>query len=151
MYKIKRWIGALIAVLFALLFIFCIKGMHLSRFSDIEGKRAFFLDSASSQGLQKVELSLMDVIRIKGECVQTDKTTYTGGRYLSNEELAQEIAQKYRAEIMFFEEACGIVSYYAYTGAWADSVFLYGRKVNLHIAVDADKVTIGTPMVFGGY
>ena len=151
MYKIKRCLCVLVSVLFALLSIFCFKALYLSRFSEMEGERTFFLDTASSQGLQQKELSLMDVMRIKGECAEMDISIYAGGRYASSEEIAQEIAQKYHAVIMFQEEVCGVVSYYAYTAAWTDSVSLYGRTINLHIAVGAEKVTVGAPMIFGGY
>jgi hypothetical protein len=117
----------------------------------IEGERTYFLDSASSQGLQKTNLSLLDIARVKGECVTTTISNYAGGRYLMKEEIAQEIISKYGAEALFFEEVNGIYSCYAYTDKWADGIYINGQKVNLHVAVGEECFTIGTPIIFGGF
>ena len=128
-----------------------IKVARLSRFADIEGERTYFLDSASSQGLQKSSLDWMDIARVKGECVYTEISAYAGGRYLTKDEIAEEIIKKYGAEVLFCEEVSGVLSYYAYTDAWADGVYIYGRKINLHVAVGDEYLAVGTPIVFGGY
>ena len=66
-------------------------------------------------------------------------------------EIAEEILQKYGAEILFYEEVSGVLSYYAYTDAWTDGVYIYGRKINLHVAVGDGYLAVGTPIIFGGY
>ena len=151
MYRMKRFVCTLLAVLIAVCALVIVKVMHLSRFTALEGERTYFLDSASSQALQKTNLLPLDILRVKGECVAMDISDYVGDRYLLKEEIAREISGKYQAEIVFMEEVCGVISYYAYTSAWSDGVWLYGQKINLHIAIDGEKLLVGSPIIFGGY
>ena len=151
LYRLKNFICVALAVLFCLFFAVGVKGMSITRLAEIEGERTYFLDSASSQGLRKEYLTLADLTRVKGECVFTEISTYQGGRALTNEEIAQEIAAFYEAEILFIEEACGAVSYYAYTKRWQDGLYINGVKINLHIAVGKDTLAVGTPIIFDGF
>ena len=146
-----RFLRNCLAVAIALGCCILVKSVNCTRLADIEGTRMYFLDSASSQGLQKNNLSIFDLARVKGECVQTEISAYVNGRILTQKEIAEEITQKYQAEILFCEEVNGIVSYYAYVSAWSDGVWLYGQKVNLHVAVGEDCLSVGTPIIFGGY
>lgn len=150
-YRVKNFICVALAVLFCLFFAVGVKAVSVTRFADIEGKRIYFLDSASSQGLRKESLSVVDLTRIKGECVFTEISAYDGGRYLTNEEIAEEIAHRYGAEILFTEEAGGVVSYYAYTARWQDGLYINGVKVNLHIAVGKVNLAVGAPIIFDGF
>ncbi|MBR2623387.1 MAG: YwmB family TATA-box binding protein [Clostridia bacterium] len=88
---------------------------------------------------------------MKGECVCTTISDYVGGRYLTREEIVKEIVQNYNAELLFCEEVNGITSYYAYTRDWSDGIYLYGRKVNLHVAIGEENLAVGAPIIFGGY
>ena len=150
-YRVKNFICVALAVLFCLFFAVGVKAVSVTRFADIEGKRIYFLDSASSQGLRKESLSVVDLTRIKGECVFTEISAYDGGRYLTNEEIAEEIAYRYGAEILFMEEADGVVSYYAYTARWQDGLYINGVKINLHIAVGKVNLAVGAPIIFDGF
>ena len=149
-YRLKNFICVAIAVLFCLFFAVGVKAVSVTRFAGIEGKRIYFLDSASSQGLRKESLSVADLTRVKGECVFTEISAYEGGRYLTNEEIAEEIALCYGAEILFTEEADGVVFYYAYTARWQDGLYINGVKINLHIAVGKVNLAVGTPIIFDG-
>lgn len=151
MYRFKGFVCTLLAVMIGIGCCGLVKAAHLSRFADIDGTRTYFLDSASSQGLQKNTLSFLDVARVKGECVRTEISAYAGGRTLSKEEIAEEITRKYKANVLFYEEVDGILSYYAYVADWADGIWLYGQKVNLHVAVGETYLSVGTPIIFGGY
>ena len=151
MYRFGRFLHTCLALVVAVGGCILVKSGYCARLADIEGTRTYFLDSASSQGLQKNELSLLDMTRIKGECVQTEISAYAGGRYVSKEKIAQEITEKYEGNILFCEEVDGVISYYAYVADWADGVWLYGQKINLHVAVGDECLTVGTPMIFGGY
>ena len=151
MYRLKGFVCALLAVMIGIGCCILVKASNLTRLSDIEGTRTYFLDSASSQGLQKTTLSLLDMTRVKGECVQTELVAYTDGKTLSKEDIAEEITQKYNAEVVFFEEVGGILSCYAYVADWSDGVWLYGKKVNLHVAVGEACLSVGTPIIFGGF
>ena len=119
--------------------------LNACKLRAIEGERTFYLDSDSSQGLRKTELELRDYARITGESVR-----FARGEK-SEEALAQEIAQKYRAEILFTEEAAGVVSFYCYTSLWDNAIFVNGQMVNLHVAVAEEECAVGTPVVFGGF
>lgn len=151
MYRFKGFLRVCISVVLALACCLCVKLAHFSRFADIHGERVYFLDRTSSQGLQTSSLSFWDITRVKGECVCTTISDYVGGRYLTREEIVKEIVQNYNAELLFCEEVNGIISYYAYTRDWSDGIYLYGRKVNLHVAIGEENLAVGAPIIFGGY
>ena len=150
-YRLKNFICVAVAVIFSLLCAVGVKSVGVTKLAELVGERTYFLDSPSSQGLRKKQLSVGDLTRVKGECVSTSISAYNGGRYLTKEDLAKEIAVKYGAEILFCEETDGVVSYYAYTDAWHEGVYLYGMKINLHIALDGERLTVGTPIIFDGF
>ena len=74
-YRVKNFICVAFAVIFSLFFAVGVKAVSVTRLADIEGKRVYFLDSASSQGLRKERLSFVDLTRVKGECVFTEIST----------------------------------------------------------------------------
>ena len=115
------------------------------RLRAIDGERVFYLDSNTSQGLRKTELELRDYARITGESVHFARK----GR--GAEEIAQEVANRYGAKILFTEEAAGVISYYCYTDIWDNGVAVGGQTVNLHIAVAEEVCAVGTPVIFGGF
>ena len=157
--KLKTFVYLLIASVLFLGCVVCFRAANVSRFSVWEGRRTFFLDSASSQSLIKTELSIFDVFRIKGESVQISIEEYDGGKYANKknidgqvrDEIAQAIAEEYGAYPLFKESVCGIDSYYFYSLELPFGIELNGKKVNLHVAVAEDYVAIGTPIIFGGF
>ena len=154
-YFFKKFISLALSVAVACAVALFVRVENISRFSALRGERTFFLNSASSQGLRAETLSVKDIFRVKGECVRFDLKGYDGGRYALNgssaEEFAQNLAKKYDAEIVMVEEACGVISFYAYTGRWGDFIYVDGRAVNLHIAVNGEICTVGSPIVFDGF
>ena len=150
-YRVKNFICVALAVVFSLFFAVGVKGVSVTRFAEIEGERTYFLDSASSQGLRKQTLSIKDLTRVRGECVFTEVSAYQGGRDLTKEEIVQEIAGKYDAEILFTEQVDGVVCYYAYTARWQDGLYINGVKINLHIAVGEERLAVGAPIIFDGF
>ena len=123
----------------ALLLLFSL--LSVSKFPDLDGKRTFFLDSASSQGLRKDCISILDIFRVKGECVRLDACQYN----------AESLLVRYQAEVLFKEEVAGRVSYYCYTEKWGGGLCINGYKVNLHIAVGEEEMVVGFPIIFDGY
>ena len=115
------------------------------RFEDLEGERAFYLDSASSQGLMQGEISFLDFPRLRGESVRFPLETKTADETLRN------IVEKYAATVLFTEEIDGTVSYYCYTAQWSDCVTVQGKKVNLHVALSTKQCVVGAPIIFGGF
>lgn len=145
-FRLKNFISTLIALATAVVILVGIWGAHISRLSEINGERIFYLNSASSQGLRAEELRVKDFPNVKGESVR-----FEIGEGAEEQTLAKEIAKKYGAEILFTETACGITSFYCYTERWTDGVRINGEAVNLHIAVSATQCAVGTPIIFDGF
>lgn len=144
-------LGNFIKLSLALAFVigasFCVKAAHVSKLSFLQGERTYYLDSASSQSLVKTKLTARDLFRVKGESVCFTIT----GEKREQENFARSLVGRYGGEILFTEEIEGAVSYYAYIPAWGQGVALYGKQVNLHIAVSEKQCKVGTPIIFGGF
>ena len=136
----------------ALFVIGCLWTTQISRFSNVEGERVFYLQSASSQGLRKENLLFCDFPNIRGESVRLILPNDT-----KKEEFIKKLTQEYDAKILFVEEIAGVTSYYGHTTKWTDGVMINGRKINLHIAFAMDEsvekqyCVIGSPIIFDGY
>ena len=144
-YRVKNCICLLFALTFSLLACVGVRAYHTTRLSSLQGERVFYLDSASSQGLRKTQLSLLDIPRVKGECVRMDLQEKDGGMY------ALKLISALDGEVVFIEEACGRTSYYAYAHGLGEGLWLYGKKVNLHVAVGEKECVVGTPIIFDGF
>ena len=147
LYRLKNFVCVSITVLFVVLVFVGVKSAHISRLSAWKGDRTFFLDSASSQGLMKKELSFADLGRVKGECVSFQIKENEGGMSA----LKQKILEEYDAEILFMEKTGEVESYYCYTTLWQGGIFLNGVLVNLHFAFSQTQCVVGTPIIFGGF
>ena len=142
---VRGFVSLLTAVAMAIVVGLGVYITNACKLRAIKGERVFYLDSNTSQGLRKTELALRDYARITGESVHFAR----GGD--SAENIAQEIADRYGAEILFTEEAAGVVSYYCYTTEWRGGVALRDQIINLHIAVGETACAVGTPIIFGGF
>lgn len=118
---------------------------NVSKLGGLSGERVFYLDSPSSQGLRKEQLSPLDIFRVEGESVRFARTEET------EEALVARIRDMYGAQVLFSESACGITSYYCYVGEWDNGIDLGGEVVNLHIAVSETACAVGTPIIFDGF
>ena len=147
LWRCKNFIITLLSATLCCGLVLWLSASSVCRFSDFEGERAFYLYSASSQGLRKQTLGLSDFKHVRGESV---RVALKGE---SAEVFAGKLLEKYGAELIFTEEACGVRSYYAYTPLWADGVWINGEKINLHIAVreEKDVAVVGSPIIFDGY
>lgn len=144
-YRVKSFVCLLFALAFCLLACVGVRAQHTAKFTCLKGERTFYLDSASSQGLRKTQLSIWDIPRVKGECVRMELGDKDGGRY------AMELISSFGGEVLFIEEACGRTSYYAYAQGFGEGLFLYGKRVNLHVAVGDGVIVLGTPIIFDGF
>ncbi len=143
--RLYQWISVLVS-----LAIVCVIGLGIfaadvSKLSDLGGERVFYLDSPSSQGLRKEELSLLDIFRVEGESVRFARTEE------SETDLVARVLDTYGAETLFTETVCGVTSYYCYTDEWKNALDLGGIAVNLHIAVSDSVCVVGTPIIFDGF
>ncbi len=75
--------------------------------------------------------------------VRGESTRYEG-------DMSKELMQKFGAELLFTEEAAGVVNYYLHSSKLPKGIMLKGREVNLHIAVGEGRTVAGTPVIFGG-
>lgn len=75
--------------------------------------------------------------------VAGESARYAGNRY-------EALREAFSAQLLFTEEACGVVNYYLYSPRLGGGVMLGGYLVNLHIAVSAEQTAVGTPLIFGG-
>ena len=151
-YRLKYFLQTILAFALALFVIGALCTARISRFSNIEGERVFYLQSASSQGLRKENLSFVDFPNIRGESVR-----FMLSERVSKEEFVESFAQEYGAEILFTETLADVTSYYGYTTKWTDGIMINGRKINLHIALSMEDdeggtlCVIGSPIIFDGY
>lgn len=151
-YGFRQFLKAAGAIFAALLVAFCVYLMHAASFSG--GEATYYLYSASSQAEIRSALSLADLAHLKGESVvyvfESDGGAKGAGTDCA-EAIAEELKSAYRAELCFVEDVGGTVSFYCYSGELKGGVLINGRLINLHIAVRADSVAVGTPIIFGGY
>ena len=105
------------------------------------GERYEFYTGTSSEEvvLARSPLEKLILSDIAGESVR-----YTGDR-------AEELIDRFHAEVLLVEKAAGVTNYYCYTSALKGGVLLAGHIVNLHIAVSAKQTAAGTPVIFGGF
>ena len=140
-WRCKRAIAVLLAVLTTVAVCFFLRVGYVSQFAKYSGVRTYYLDSRSSQSLQKEHLSGLDFLRVRGESVYMDGV---------GEEIVHEILQHFQGSILWTEEAGGVRSYYGYSPKLATGIVVLGRRVNLHIAVGESGCAVGSPIIFGG-
>lgn len=143
--RIKRMLSTLSALALTVALGWGIYAFNACKLRAIDGERVFYLNSNSSQGLRKEELSPLDFTRITGEVVRSKLGEKSG------EEAANEIMERYGAQVLFVEEVGGVKSYYCYTPQWEDTLALNGQTVNLHVAVSNEECVVGTPIIFDGF
>ena len=143
-YRVKNCMITVLALLLCLAFAMFLYTKDAVLLSKTQGARTFYLDSASSQGLIKTELSLSDLPRVRGESVFFSCVG-------DGEQAALGIFEEYGGRVVFVETVGGVTSYYGYADGLGKPIALYGRKINLHVAVEKSRVVVGTPIIFGGF
>ena len=110
-------------------------------FSGGEGYEFYLGDSSSAEILLSSDpvLDKLTHPAARGECVH-----YRGDRY-------EELKAAFCAELVFTEEADGVISYYLRSPRLGACIRLKEGDVNLHIAVRGDETAAGTPIIFGGF
>lgn len=145
-WRVKTFLYSLLSVGFVALMLFSLAVQNFSRFPENKGDRTFYLHSASSQGLRVEKVSIENLFRVRGETVRLQ---YQG----TETDLVEEIMSQYHAKVLVIERVGDVVSYYAYTPAWADCVYVGGHKINLHLAINekSSRCAMGSPIIFDGY
>ena len=142
-WRLKSFINTVLAITLAAVLLIFTQCLQISRFSEIEGKRAFYLQSPSSQAVVKERIALWEIFEVKGESVSFV--------FENREETLKNILQSYGATVLFCERAGDSVSYYCITEKWLDGMEIDGVFVNLHIAFNGKNCAVGTPIIFGGF
>ncbi len=62
-----------------------------------------------------------------------------------------EIVKKYRARTVDIRRNGNITEYYMFSPNLRESVYVGGKRVNLHVAVAPYGYTVGTPFIYCGY
>jgi len=145
-WKIKQGIYAFLSVVLATVFCLFFYALNACKFSSFQGRREFYLYSASSQAIVKTQLSISDLNKIKGESV-----SFLLAETESEDVVVDRVLKKYGASVRFIEENAGVVSYYCYTDKFQNFIMLNGVEINLQIAIDGDRAVLGTPLIFGGF
>ena len=117
----------------------------LCKLKAIDGTRTFYLYSASSQAMAVSTLTFEQIFSVKGESVRFPLNGKTP------EETVENVLSLYGATLVYKEEISGTTSYYAYTPRFSNKVLLGGKKINLHVAVNAQDCVVGCPIIFGGF
>ena len=105
------------------------------------GERYEFYTGTSSEEivLARSPLEKLTLKNLTGESVR-----YRGDR-------VEELLSRFGAEVLFIEEAAGVMNYYCYSPVLKEAVILNGQLINLHIALSCDTTAAGTPIIFGGF
>ena len=130
-----KFLGGLCVGLTVLVVVFL---FNFSAFPN-EKKTEYYLYSPSSQSKIVTEISVLDLLFLKGERVE-----------VAERELGA-LLEKYGASVVFCEEFVDGVSYYCYSPTLKTPILIGGKFVNLQIVVKESGVVLGSPVVFGGY
>ena len=62
-----------------------------------------------------------------------------------------EIVKKYSAKLVHVFESSGVKNLYFYSEKLTKSEIVFGKKVNLHVAIRGEVVTVGSPLIYYAY
>ncbi len=80
-------------------------------------------------------------VNVFGESCKVEKSAF----------ILDDFLDKFSAQIVLVEEVDGLTSYYAYSKDIRYLQVINGKKVNLHVAVGENTVTLATPVVYGSF
>lgn len=119
------------------------KYTSLSRL-NLEGSYSLYIPNNPypiETSMQRAHTIFTEQSKISAECVVTTNNA-------SNFEYLQEELKYVKIKT---EQVEGRVVIYAYSSKLKDSILIGGQKSNLQIVVFEDKLTIGYPIIYGGY
>ena len=71
--------------------------------------------------------------------------------YVSGECDVDGLLKKYAATLQKTEYVDGVTCYYCYSPRLGGGVNLFGKRINLHVAVAQYGYMVGYPFIYGGY
>lgn len=127
-------------------FAFLKDDFFVSALQDTSVKESYYLYSASSSAKECSSLGLLDLPFVEGKSVSLIFESETAaGEYVRG------LVENTGAHLQKAEYMEGAVSYYLFSQWLGESVAVSGLPVNLHIAVCGRRVSVGSPIIFGGY
>lgn len=102
----------------------------------------FYLGESSSAQIVRTPSPALQKLFLCG--VRGESVRYEG-------DVSQELLSRFRAEVVFSEEADGVLNLYCRSPLLREEIALCGHAVNLHIAVGRGQTAAGTPLIFGGF
>ncbi len=149
-FLLKRFFSAAFAVLtLALALFFCAflkDGFSVSSLENAALTKSYYLYSASSVAKETHSLQALELPFVEGESVSI---------IFESEEEAREYAagliEKTGAYLQKAEYVEEVESYYLFSRKMGKTVAVSGFPVNLHVAISGKRVSVGSPIIFGGY
>lgn len=112
-----------------------------SAFYLFNKKSTVFVGSSSSECILIESFRQQIINGKKGESVKITTQEFN----------LEQIIKYFDAQLILKEQVGGIVNYYFYSKKLRYKERIYGKTVNLHIAVTNQGVTLGTPLIYGWY
>ena len=70
---------------------------------------------------------------------------------LTSEKECENFLRDLNLKKVHYEEVNGVKNYYYFTNKLFKKEVINGKSVNIHIAVSSDKISLGYPIIYGGY
>ncbi len=140
----KIWQTGKAVFVVALVLLCAFFAICVSRSPVFEEGESYELSYGASSSAQTVRTDSPLFDKLINNTVAGESVRYTGDRY-------EELKREFQAELLFTENAGGVVNYYLYSPRISGGMKLYGKTVNLHIAVGSEQTAAGTPIIFGGF
>ena len=106
----------------------------------------FYTKAASSQA-NILSVSAKDAKKIK---YSLSNLTGESAEYQNTGEAFEQI-KKYNASFKFMEDCGDIQNYYFYSPKLYAAVSLSGIHITLHVAIKSNNISMGSPLIFGGF
>ncbi len=146
----KQWFRTVVAALLLALTMFVCglvkDDFSTAAFKNTQLRKSYYLYSASSNAkeVQTVELAEIPFIEGKSVCL-TFESEEEAKAY------ADTLIEKSGVYLQTTERVDGAESYYLFSRRLGGCVWVAGVPVNLHIVLSGKRVSVGTPIIFGGY
>ncbi len=112
-------------------------------FKNYASRYEIYLNSSSS---------IADIVTVKGLEILKYKNLYGESVKVDAENFSlNKILNDFSAKLVLTEYADGVTCYYAYSPKIKYLKQVKGKLINLHVAVRQDQVTLGTPLIYGGF
>lgn len=78
---------------------------------------------------------------VKGESFKTSDKNFN----------VESFFDEYKADLVFVEEVNGVRSYYGYSTKIRYGKIINGKRINVHVAIAQNEITVGTPIIYGSF